>query len=870
MTCSTCPYCGVGCGVVAANNGSAVDATHWTVIGDTSHPANAGRLCVKGSALSDTLSLHNRLLFPMMDGQRTNWELALDRIADAFRDTQQRYGKNSVALYVSGQLLTEDYYVANKFTKGALATGNIDTNSRLCMASAVVGHQRAFGEDVVPGCYEDFDLAELIIFVGSNAAWTHPVLFQRALAARAQNGKTKIVVIDPRRTASAEEADLHLPLRAGSDGFLFNGLLHYLKREDAVDWGFLSQHTEGWVDAFTAAKTSSPSIPSVAQQCELAPDLVATFFHWFAKTEKTVTAFTMGINQSESGSDNVNAIINVHLATGRIGKPGASPFSLTGQPNAMGGREVGGLATQLAVHRGFSERDCNKVQAFWGLPAIAREPGLKAVDMFEAIHNGSIKALWIIGTNPAVSLPDRQRVRAALARCDFVVVSDVVRHNDTMEWADVVLPALAWSEKDGTVTNSERCVSRQRAFRAPPGEAKPDWWALTQVAHRLGFSTQFPYQKPSQIFREHCALSARNHDRVFNLSAWASCSDEEYENWQPRVWPPQQSRLFGDGQFATATRRARLLPITPTALPKTNGHLRVNTGRLRDQWHTMTRTGDVLRLCQHTPLPRLYVHSQDAKTLSVNDGDWLREASGTIRLRVQRDDTIKPGDSFAAMHWTAQCAPSAVINDVVAARVDRASGEPAFKHSEVRWQRWRPQWQALVLSVDALSLPHSDYAASTVVENGVVAELAGDVEIDWPQWFANWLEPQQEVVSFYDAAIGDFRVAHLRHDRVQRILWLTRQQALPSYLWLASRLAQPLSQPDRRALLSGQSLVTAGDNSALICSCFSVRQKTIEQAIRTQNLRSVEAIGSCLNAGSNCGSCKPELRRILAQFSTTA
>ncbi|RPI58507.1 MAG: nitrate reductase, partial [Lysobacterales bacterium] len=481
---TTCPYCGVGCGLLAAR---AADGGGHEIRGDPEHPANFGRVCSKGAALGETLGLEGRLLHPEIHGARASWDEALDVVAQGFARTIEAHGPDSVAFYVSGQLLTEDYYVANKLMKGFIGSANIDTNSRLCMASAVAGYRRAFGSDSVPNDYTDLEQAELIVLVGSNLAWCHPVLFQRVTAAKAANPKLKLVLIDPRRTQTAEIADLFLPVRPGTDVILFNGLLNYLRKEDTLDLEFLDAHTEGFGAALRCAKDSAASIPAVAAACGLKEDDVLDLYRWFARTPKTVTAFSQGVNQSTSGTDKVNAIVNVHLATGRIGKPGMGPFSLTGQPNAMGGREVGGLANQLAAHMDFAAGNVDRVARFWGSARTAAKPGLKAVDLFEAVERGVVKAIWIMSTNPVVSMPDAERVRRALQGCELVVVSDCVRDTDTTRCAHVLLPAAAWGEKSGTVTNSERRISRQRTFLSAPGEARPDWWIVTQVARRMGF-----------------------------------------------------------------------------------------------------------------------------------------------------------------------------------------------------------------------------------------------------------------------------------------------------------------------------------------------------------------------------------------------
>src|SRR5579863_2199505 len=497
---TTCAYCGVGCGVLARAraDGSA------EIKGDPEHPANFGRLCSKGSALGETLSLNGRLLRPIVGGVESGWNEALDLVARRFKETIAAHGPDSVAFYVSGQLLIEDYYVANKLMKGFIGSANIDTNSRLCMASSVAGHRAAFGSDTVPGVYEDFEEADLVVLVGSNLAWCHPVLFQRLMAARERRAM-QLIVVDPRRTPTAAAADLHLAIAPDSDVALFAGLLRHLAQSKAISPDFVGAHTTGSPEAFAAAEPMSPEAVAATTGVPLAD--IARFFELFAATEKVVTVYSQGVNQSASGTLKVNAIINCHLATGRIGRPGMGPFSVTGQPNAMGGREVGALSNQLAAHMEFAPENSDALARFWGTRQVVTRPGLKAVELFHALAEGRIKALWIMATNPAVSLPDLGRVREALARCEFLVVSDAVRATDTTRYARVLLPAAWWGEKNGTVTNSERRISRQRPFLPPSGQARPDWWIITQVAQRMGYRQAFGYESPAEIFREHARLS---------------------------------------------------------------------------------------------------------------------------------------------------------------------------------------------------------------------------------------------------------------------------------------------------------------------------------------------------------------------------
>src|SRR5258705_1666623 len=564
---TACPYCGVGCGVLAMPTEDGV-----TISGDPLHPSNFGRLCSKGAALGETLGLEGRLLHRMVrqpDGTlaRVDWPGALDRVADGFGRIVARDGPDAVAFYLSGQLLTEDYYVANKLMKGFIGSANVDTNSRLCMASSVAGHRRAFGADTVPGCYEDLDEADLLVLVGSNAAWCHPVLFQRMLANKLKRG-ARLVGIGPRRTGTGGGGGLFLGLKPGTDTALFSGLLAHLADHGALDRDYIESHTSGFEDALARARSIAGSDGATALATGLSEPDVAGFFQMFRETLRVVTLYSQGVNQSAQGTDKVNAIINCHLATGRIGKPGASPFSLTGQPNAMGGREVGGLANQLAAHMGFTPPDIDRVRRFWKAPRIATHEGLKAVQLFEAIGRGEIKALWVMGTNPAVSLPNADVVREALKKLELFVVSENVVSNDTVDvGAHVLLPAQAWGEKSGTVTNSERCISRQRAFLKPPGETRPDWWMVGEVAKRLGFGAAFNFNSPADVFREHAALSAfeNNGERDFDIGALQSLSDQAFDALAPVLWPirpgdtqPQQ-RFFAEGGFFAGDHKARFI-----------------------------------------------------------------------------------------------------------------------------------------------------------------------------------------------------------------------------------------------------------------------------------------------------------------------
>jgi assimilatory nitrate reductase catalytic subunit len=872
---TTCPYCGVGCGVLAQPQ----DNGRVLIQGDSEHPANLGRLCSKGSALGDTVGLDGRLLYPEVAGQRVGWDQALDTVAWRFTETIERHGPDSVAFYVSGQLLTEDYYVANKLMKGFIGSGNIDTNSRLCMSSTVAGHKRAFGEDVVPGCYEDLEEAELIVLVGSNTAWCHPVLYRRMTQAKESHQGRKVVVIDPRRTAACDLADLHLAIKPGTDVVLFNGLLTYLRRHDALDFSFLENHVVGFAASLDAAAPAT--VPAVAAACGLPEDDVVQFYRLFARTEKVVTAWSQGVNQSSSGTDKVNAIINVHLATGRIGKPGMGPFSLTGQPNAMGGREVGGLANQLAAHMDFGDAASRGLlMDFWNAPGLSGAPGLKAVDMFKAIGEGRIKALWIMATNPVVSLPDVQTVRRALSRCDFVAVSDCEDGTDLKPFAHVRLPALGWGEKNGTVTNSERRISRQRPFLTAPGDARADWWMICEVARRMGFGDAFTYSGPDEIFREHARLSAfRNQgQRLFDIGGLAELDTAAYDRLQPLCWPvtadqPQgTARLFGDGRFSHADGKARMIPLTPrspaTALTA-EFPLILNTGRVRDQWHTMTRTARSARLNRHSPEPCAELHPRDAERFGIAAGGLVRLTSpwGKALARATVTTDQQPGTVFMPMHWSESFARDALANGLVNPVTDPISGEPESKHTPVTVEAYRPTWHAFLMCREQLRTIDLPWCVGIRGDGYWRYELAGEAEpTNWRDWLAAVLSQDSTAdrLDYADSSHGRYRCALIRDDRLMACLFVGRSHELPPRDWLAGLFAQPgLSSQARLDLLAGRPLRAEEDTGETVCACQGVGANTIRRAIEQGKCLSVDEIGVKLQAGTGCGSCIPELRNLL-------
>ncbi len=888
---TSCAYCGVGCGLdIELHNGKPV-----SLQGAPSHPANQGRACVKGSHLLDTLGSHNRLLLPEIANKQVSWEDAIEHVAKTFSQTIDTYGPESVALYVSGQLLTEDYYVANKLMKGYIGSANIDTNSRLCMSSAVAAYKRAFGEDVVPCNYEDLEQCDVLFLIGSNAAWTHPVLFQRMQAAKQTNTAMKLVVLDPRKTATAEMADLHLPLKPGTDAAFFVGLLSYLVKHNKLDSEFINNHTQDFQQAIRLA--NDWDIGKVATYCQVSAFTLTKAYQWFAQNDKVVSFYSMGINQSNSGVDKCNAIINCHLATGKIGKSGSGPFSITGQPNAMGGREVGGLSNQLAAHLDIDNPTHQQhVQHFWQSPKMATKAGASATQIIDKIESGHIKAIWIMATNPVVSLPDGNKVINALKKCDLVVVSDCVDSNDTLDFADVKLPATSWLEKDGTVTNSERTISRQRSMIAAEGEAKHDWKIICEVAKAMGFSG-FDYQHPQQIFAEFCQLTAVNQqsNRLFDISALASNDIPSYDAMLPTQWPLTKQRPFSDGKFAFANGKARFIavqPILPTLSNKcvsdpnlqnqklgSDTHLAslslvLNSGRVRDQWHTMTRTSRASKLNQHTNKPQLSLSRLDAKRLGIHKGDWLKASSvvGEVILTTELADDITEGQCFMPIHWSRQFASQANASNVYETVLDPISLQPQTKQVLVNVEKVEFS-QMLQLNIDkayAKQIKPAQFAYfhKSLQQDFVHFTFAlGSGEGQGSEIIKSMLGTRMQWFSLLSSQLGYQRLVGEMNGKLVVTLdcvELAKQPRLADFnaKWLNTLFTAPrLAANDKVKLLTGQvsEEFAKGD---LVCSCFQVHQKDIEQAVAT-GCDSVELLGKKLKCGTGCGSCKPEIGKII-------
>lgn len=881
---TTCPYCGVGCGVIVTMH----ESGRVEVQGDPDHPANYGRLCSKGSALGETVYLNERLLYPEIQGEQVSWEQAYSAIASKFTEVIQQHGPDAVAFYVSGQLLTEDYYVANKLMKGFIGSANIDTNSRLCMSSVVAAYKRAFGEDVMPCSYDDLERAQLIVLAGSNTAWCHPVLYQRIVKIKELNLDLKIINIDPRKTSTSDISDLHLSIRPGTDGVLFNGLLVWLNQTGETDQRFVEASTDGLEQALVSAQLSSPDISTVAEACGLSVEDVTQFYHLFARTERVVTVFSQGVNQSSSGVDKINSIINCHLLTGRIGRKGMGPFSLTGQPNAMGGREVGGLANQLAVHMDIDNATHRDIVAeFWQTKTLATKAGFKAIDCFDEIEKKNIKAIWIMATNPVVSMPDADRVKAALEGCEFVVVSDCVNNTDTARLADVCLPATTWGERDGTVTNSERRISRQRPFLPAPGLAKHDWQIITELAQAMGYKEAFPYRSTAEIFDEYVRLTTYKKDsfRKFDLSGLSNMTLHEYKNLQPVQWPvtskPKQietTPIYSDGKFSTADGRAHFIAVTPR-LPASSVSEKfpfiLNTGRVRDQWHTMTRTGMSPRLSAHRIEPFVEVHPEDAKRVGLVDGKLAQISSETgseIFVRIRITERQQPGSLFVPMHWNLQFSGQARVSSLIKTVVDPISGQPEFKHAVANIKSCDANWYGFIISRQKPELKYSRYWARSRGKGFWRYEIAGqETPENWSSHAKTILnvEEGEEWVEFYDKADGHYRAARFVGGRLDSVIFIDSSLLLPPRDWLISLFQKDsISVKERASLLQGLPPPDVADIGKIICACFNVGEKTIRKAIMVDGADSAQAVGELCQAGTNCGSCRPEITELVNQFTS--
>ncbi len=909
---STCPYCGVGCGVIIESEGAQITG----VRGDPDHPANFGRLCTKGSTLHLTASApitrQTRLLRPMQRARRgevpqpLGWDAALDQAAGRFAGIVQAHGADAVGFYVSGQLLTEDYYVFNKLAKGLVGTNNIDTNSRLCMSSAVAGYKQTLGADAPPACYDDLRHAQCLFIAGSNTAWAHPILFRRIEDAKAANPALKIVVADPRRTDTVEIADLFLPLQPGTDVMLFNGMLHLMLREGWIDADYIAAHTSGFEALKATVGDCTPE--TVARVCGLSTAQLFEAARLFATSPATLSLYCQGLNQSSSGTAKNAALINLHLATGQIGRAGAGPFSLTGQPNAMGGREVGGLANLLSAHRDLANPAHRaEVAALWGVPSVPAQPGKTAVEMFQAAADGEIRALWIACTNPAQSMPDQATVRRALERAEFVVVQEAFATTATCAYADLLLPATTWGEKEGTVTNSERRISRVRPAVPPAGEARHDWSIAAEFARRLEArlgraATLFPYENAESVWNEH-RESTRGRDLDITGLSWALL-----EHAGPQQWPLREgetagrARLYEDGVFPTPDGRARFVDTVyrPLAEPREpRWPFSLNTGRLRDQWHGMSRTGNVGRLFGHVAEPAVQMNPQDMARRALREGDLVHLSSrrGSILLPARASEEIAPDQAFVAMHWGGEYlggssstgTPLAGINAVTTPAYCPISKQPELKHVPVKILKAELPWSLLAMAWlpddDALAARRALQALMAAFPFAACVPFSGADGSRGGLLFraAAYEAPDDALLSRIEGLLGlqapdtlryaDRRRGQRRAARLARRADGARLEAFllggdtSAEAWIATVLREELPAQDYgRLLLSpgARAPVAVQSRGKPVCTCFNVTDLAIERQLRRCDGSPAErlaALQGALKCGTNCGSCIPELKR---------
>jgi assimilatory nitrate reductase catalytic subunit len=917
---STCPYCGVGCGVIIESDGPQITG----VRGDPDHPANFGKLCTKGSTLHLTatpaITRQARLLQPMQRLQRgqapvtMGWDAALDRVAGEFGRIVRDHGPDAVGLYLSGQLLTEDYYVFNKLAKGLIGTNNVDTNSRLCMSSAVAGYKATLGADAPPACYDDVNHAACLFIVGSNAAYAHPILFRRIEAAKQKNPGMKVIVADPRRTDTAELADLYLPLLPGTDVMLLHGLLHVMLWEGWTDNAYIAAHTNGFDELKALVRDCTPDV--VAQTCGISKEDLFKAARWFAGLDgqgfahrrPTLSLYCQGLNQSSSGTAKNASLINLHLATGQIGKPGAGPFSLTGQPNAMGGREVGGLANLLSAHRDLANPAHRaEVAALWGVADVPSKPGKTAVEMFQAAADGEIKALWIACTNPAQSMPDQATVRRALQRAEFVVVQEAFATAATCDFADLLLPATTWGEKEGTVTNSERRISRVRAAVPAAGEARHDWRIAVDVARRLeaqlrpGQPTLFPYETPEAIWNEH-RESTRGRDLDITGLSYAMLEQRGPQSWPLREGEAcGQARLYEDGVFPTADGKAKFaaLRYQPTAeVRESRFPFSLTTGRLRDHWHGMTRTGTIGRLFGHVAEPAVQMNPQDMERRGLKDGELVHVTSkrGSIVLPVQGSRTVHTTQAFIAMHWgpeylsgrSSQGEPLAGVNAITTSAYCPTSKQPELKHAAVKvlkaelpWALLGVAWLSEATALTALTelralMPSFEFASCVPFgreRTGVLFRAAAHEA------------PEPALVERIEALLGlttadtlryaDKRRQQRRSARLQRTgdditldaFLLAGDTSAESWIKTLLQDELPAGRYGRLLLMPGAAApVAVVAKSPQVCTCFNVGEDAIRGALLrcggTDDQRLAQLQGQ-LKCGTNCGSCIPELRRLV-------
>lgn len=910
---STCCYCGVGCGVLIQTDGQQITG----VRGDPAHPANRGRLCTKGSTLhlSAQPSLQNqaRALVPEMRSARdlprspVGWNEALDTIAQKIASTIRTYGPDSVGLYISGQLLTEDYYVFNKLAKGLIGTNNVDTNSRLCMASAAAGYKQTLGADAPPACYDDLDCADVIFIVGSNMAYAHPVLYRRLEQARKDNPQLKVIVADPRQTDTARDADLFLQILPGTDVALFNGLLHICLWEELTDAAYIETHTEGFAELKRTVRDYTPKF--VADVCGISEADLVTAARWFGTANAALSLYCQGLNQSASGTAKNAALINLHLATHQIGKPGAGPFSLTGQPNAMGGREVGGMSNLLSAHRDLANPAHRaEVARLWGIDSVPEKPGKTAVEMFEAVRKGEIKLLWIACTNPAQSMPDQKLVRQALEQAELVILQEAYTTTATARYADILLPASSWGEKEGTVTNSERCITRLHAAIAPPGQARADWQIVVDVARRLEQllerdTTLFPFDSAEAIWKEH-RETTRGRDLDITGLSWDILEQQGPQQWPyPSGASAGRKRLYEDGLFPTANGRAKFVntPYQPVAEPiDARFPFRLNTGRLRDQWHGMSRTGTVAQLYAHAAEPVVVMAKADMDRRLIADGDMVHVTSrrGSQILPAQAGADMRAGQAFVAMHWGEEYVSgrghagegSHGVNAMTLSAFDPSSRQPELKHSAIKILKAELPWRFVafgwvapdqVLTLQSALRPyfrHFSYASCTLFGRDRVGVFFRAAD-DYPAAPELTSEIERlfgisgaEVVRYDDKRRGNARHILVR-DGLLAALSLAGDVAAQGWLKEYLESEQPVAALGRLLLMPTSSaprnFTTRG---RIVCNCFNIAETQIGTALDSLSgppEAQLAALQSQLKCGSNCGSCIPELKQMITLHAAT-
>ncbi|HWU81990.1 MAG TPA: molybdopterin-dependent oxidoreductase [Methylophilaceae bacterium] len=887
---STCCYCGVGCGVIIQSEGDKITG----VRGDPDHPANFGRLCTKGSTLHLTARHDARALYPELRKsreqarQRVSWDESLDYVAERFAAIIREHGPDAVAFYISGQLLTEDYYVFNKLAKGLIGTNNVDTNSRLCMSSAVAGYKATLGADAPPACYEDIDHTACLFIAGSNTAFAHPILYRRIEDARTKNPDLKIIVVDPRRTDTAQAADLHLAILPGTDVALFNGMLHVMLWESMLDMAFIRDHTEGFEALKNTVREYTPKM--VADICGIDEADILKAAQWFG-TGPTLSMYCQGLNQSTSGTDKNAALINLHLATGQIGKPGAGPLSLTGQPNAMGGREVGGMANLLSGHRDLANPEHRQeVAQLWGVADVPAAPGKTAVELFDALNDGTVKAVWIACTNPAQSMPDLNHVLTALQKAELVVVQDAYQHTDTTRFADVLLPATSWGEKEGTVTNSERRITHITAAVNAPGESRADWRIATEFAHRLGRLLEdrpnaaklFPYTRPEHVFNEH-RETTRGRDLDITGLSYALLDARGPQQW-PFLTGDQagRARLYSDGRFEKVDGKAHFSnTVYRATAEKTDARhpLHLNTGRLRDQWHGMSRTGTVAQLFNHVEEPLIAMNAQDMQRRGIQPGDLVKVSNkrGSLVLRAQASEEMLPAQTFIPMHWGSQFMQGLGVNALMPSAFDPNSKQPELKHAAVKIEKLDLPWQMTVMRTCGdlrqlqqlrAMMPHFTYASCGLFGRapGIMILRAAHTE-----------RPDADLIAQLDTLLGmtdDIPMLHYQDAKrgISKRIMVEGDQVTGVRLmgevlataWLKEVMTQgSFTDALRRWALAPLSAPPVGQKSRgkIICNCLDVAENEIIDTIQAG--ADFVTLQNKLKCGTQCGSCVPELKRLV-------